>query len=128
MDDSPPDFIVIRTPPAARSPERIYRVALDLVEHVHQVLEAAEARFHLKDRLDKSTSALALHVSRAQIDQPSLRWRSYRAAIDLLLDVTTLLDIVARQKATTNVAALEAGRRTARRMMRDLRPLAGLAV
>jgi|GEM_PF-4411831 len=37
MDDSPPQFIVIRTPQAVAAPT-LFETALDLVEQVHLVL------------------------------------------------------------------------------------------
>lgn len=129
MEDSPPDFIVIRTPreAALRAPTRLYEVSLDLVEQIHAVLEGAAARFYLKDRIDKGATAIAMRLARAQAEGASSRWRFYRDVIDHLVDVTTLLDIVDRQKATTDLVALAEARALARRLMTELRPLAGLA-
>jgi hypothetical protein len=131
MEDSPPDFIVIRTPRALRAaamrgPTRLYEAALDLVEQIHLVLEGAAARFYLKDRLDKGATAIAIRLGRVQGETAAHRWRDYRDVIEALVDVATLLDIVERQKATSAQDALTSSRALARRLLTELRPLAGL--
>ncbi|MEO8553664.1 MAG: hypothetical protein ABI678_27005 [Kofleriaceae bacterium] len=126
MEDSPPDFIVIRTPHAMRGPTRLYEASLDLVEQVHLVLEGAVARFYLKDRIDKGATGIAMRLGRAQTEAASLRWRHYRDVLEQLVDVATLLDIVDRQQVTSELTALAAARALARRLMTEIRPLAGL--
>ena len=126
MEDSPPDFIVIRTPHALRSPVRLYQVGLDLVEQIHLVLMSASSRFYLKDRLDKHATTVAMRLARVQNETASNRWRYYRDVLEVLVDVTTLLDIVERQQATTDLTALAAARALVHRVIAEVRPLAAL--
>jgi hypothetical protein len=124
MADTPPDFIVIRVPQIL--PVDVYALALELVERVHVVLEHTTARFHLKDRLDKITCTIALHVARAQLDHKSTRWRHAREVIEQVTDVVTMLDILDRQKATTKVVELDQARAFARSLLAALVPIAKL--
>jgi hypothetical protein len=95
VEESPPPFIVIRTPPRAA----VYERALELVGLVQQLLDVTKARFHLKDRLDRMTTALVFELSKARSLPNSARWRHYRKAHDLATDCATILDILLHQKA-----------------------------
>jgi hypothetical protein len=95
-EDSPPPFIVIRTP-ARRSP---YERALELVSVVQRVLDHASARFHLKDRLDRAATALVFEIAAARQLPPSQRWRHYRAAQRFALNTATIIDILTHQHAS----------------------------
>jgi uncharacterized protein RhaS with RHS repeats len=128
-EDSPSDFIVFRTP-AMRDdrldPARLYAQALDLVEKVHIVVEHTAARFHLRDRLDRAVTMVAVRFARAESELKSNRWRYYRDALGVITDVVTMLDIIDRQKITTEDEALTEARALARRLLTDVRPLAAL--
>jgi hypothetical protein len=102
MDDSPPPFIVFRrkstTAQEADKPVDIYQLALDFTSKIEQVLQRSEARFFLKDRLDRSAMAIAVHVAQAQNDlAPAGRRASYRKAHALAVDCSTILDVLARR-------------------------------
>jgi len=125
MDDSPPDFIVIRNPELV-PPVDVYALALEVVERVHVVLEHTTARFHLKDRLDKYTSAIALRLARAKLDIKPNRWRHARDVIEQVTDVVTMLDILDRQNASAKIVELDQARSFARELLAALLPLAQL--
>jgi hypothetical protein len=110
-EDSPPPFIVIRTP-KRRTP---YDRSLELVGVVQKLLDVTKARFHLKDRLDREMTALVFELSNVRHQAKSVRWRHYRAAHKLANDCATILDILAHQEAAPT-ADLE----TARKAMHDL--------
>ncbi len=116
--DSPPPFIVIRTPPR----EDTYDRALALVAAVQQVLEHTSARFHLKDRLDRSVTALVFELSKARNEPRSARWRHYRKAQNLANDCATILDIVLHQKAAP-LDDLETARKQVHDLVADLSTL-----
>ena len=110
-EDSPPPFIVIRTPKRRSAYER----TLDLVAAVQKLLDHTKARFHLKDRLDRVVTALVFELSKVRHLPNSVRWRHYRKAQDLANDCATILDILAHQQAAPpdDLAA-------ARRLVHDL--------
>ena len=118
-DDSPPEFITIRTP-GERVIVDVYQLALDLVEQVHTVLEATTARFHLRDRLDRYVTQVAMRLARSQHELKTQRWRDYRDIVEHLTDVATMLDIVDRQKASTATTELAQARALARRLIDSL--------
>src|SRR6267154_5631003 len=126
MADTPPDFIVIRAP-LPLLPNDAYALALELCERVHVVLEHTTARFHLKDRLDKATAAIALRVARAQLDIKPNRWKHARDVIEHVTDVVTMLDILDRQRATSKIVELDQARAFARSLRASLLPLAQIA-
>lgn len=106
MGDSPPPFIVFRkktvTSEDSRKPEAVkpdlYQLALDFTANVEQVLQKVDARFYLKDRLDKNAMAIAMHVGQGVKDAaPSGRRKSFTTAYKLAVDCTTILDILARR-------------------------------
>jgi hypothetical protein len=118
------DFIAIRTP--VRVACDIYAVGLELARLVHEVLDATEARFYLKDQLDRSTTQVALQIARAGREVSSERWRAYRAAVATVTDIGTLLDVLEAQQATSKPGALAAARYVARRLADELAPLASV--
>ena len=99
MEDSPPPFIVFRAPKVERPKANdVYQLALDFTAKVELVLQRTEARFHMKDRLDKSSAGIAMHVAQAINDlAPAGRRKSYRMAHALAVDCSTMLDILARR-------------------------------
>jgi hypothetical protein len=110
------EFITIRTP---QTPEAVdvYQLALELVEHVHVMLEATVARFHLKDRLDRYTTQIVMRLARARAEIRPNRWRHYRDIVEHLTDVVAMLDVVERQQATSATDELDRARGLARRLV-----------
>jgi hypothetical protein len=101
MEDSPPPFITFRS-----ADERAYRRGLELVEHVHRVLEQADAaRYQLKDQLERLTTTLAIQLARAGDDIRPARWRWYRDAHRSATDCRTLLDVLAAKGVTSGALA-----------------------
>ena len=117
-EDSPPPFIVIRTP-RRRSP---YERTLELVGLVQQLLDHTKARFHLKDRLDRAATALAFELSKVRHLPNSVRWRHYRKAQDLANDCATILDILAHQQAAP-LDDLDAARKVVHDLLAELSTL-----
>jgi hypothetical protein len=114
-EDSPPPFIVIRTP-ARRS---AYERALELVGIVQRVLDHATARFHLKDRLDRAATALVFEIAAAHQLAPSQRWRHYRKAQSFALNTATIIDILTHQHAAP-AEDLEAARKLVHDLLAEL--------
>jgi hypothetical protein len=122
-EDSPPPFIVIRTPAVVAAPRpKPYDRALELVGLVHQILDQAQTRFYLKDRLDRSATKLVFEIGHAVAEVPSLRWRSYRAARAAASECATTLDIMLAQRAAPE-ADLTRARALARELLADITPL-----
>ena len=78
---------------------RLYELALQLAERVDLLIEQAErARFHIKEQLDKSATAIVICAGRAKAEvDASERRRQYRIAKRLAVDVVTLLDVLQRR-------------------------------
>jgi hypothetical protein len=96
MEPSPPPFIVFRSPKLERVD--VYQLALDFTAVVATIVNTAEVRFHLKDRLDRNATMIAMQVGQATGDPvPSARRAVYRRAQQLAVDCSTMLDIVARR-------------------------------
>jgi hypothetical protein len=123
-DDSPPPFIVIRTPAAISQHLRVkpYRRGLELVGLVAEIVEVASARFYLKDRLDRAATNLVFALGRAE-DARIGKWRDYRTAVGHASDVATLLDILEHQRAVAP-QLLEKAQRATRDLLADISPLA----
>jgi hypothetical protein len=100
-EDSPPPFIVIRTPhaQAQREPAEPYDAALVLAGIVHRIVGSAETRYYLRDRLDRAATALVFELGRARTEVVTLRWRNFRAAGVHAADVATVLDILIHQES-----------------------------
>lgn len=112
MEASPPPFIVFRSPKLERVD--LYQVALDFTAKVEHVLKETEARFHLKDRLDRNAAGIAMHIAQAINDRaPAGRRASYRKAHTLAVDCSTILDILARRSDVDRGLANEAQERLA---------------
>lgn len=124
-EDSPPPFVKFKSA-RVEPTETAYRMTLDLVALVHAVLDQTEARFHLKDRLDRATTSVTLEIARANVEVKAARWGHYRRIVDLLAEVTASLDIIDRQNATKRRAELTEARALAKQLGIALRPLARL--
>lgn len=117
-EDSPPPFIVFRTPrPASRSP---YDRALELVGQVHGIVGTATTRFYLKDRLDRAATGLVFELGR--LAASTQKWKTYRQAQQHAADVATVLDILVHQKAAP-VTDLDKARALVRELLAELDPL-----
>ncbi len=93
MDSAPP-FVVFR--PRRSTTEEAYQIALQLTSLVADIVDRSGARFHLKDRLDRLITSIALHVGQAVTDPvPAARRQQLRRARALGTDAHTLLDILA---------------------------------
>jgi hypothetical protein len=119
-EDSPPPFIVIRTP--ARPKVEAYDRALELVGLVQKLLDSSTARFHLKDRLDRCATTLVFELSRAKQAVRTVRWRHYRRAHEAASDCATILDILVHQKAAATID-LESTRTLVRALVEELSTL-----
>jgi hypothetical protein len=133
VNKPPPRFITIRTPPkSTEQPQAVtatfdvYEVALELVRLVHTALEASAARFHLKDRLDRATTQVALQIARAAQSLSSERWKAYREVLATVTDIATLLDVLDKQQASAKPGSLSAARYVAQRLLAELAPLAAV--
>ncbi len=81
---------------ASEPADRLYQRALELTALVAVLAENLEvARFHVRDRLDRSATQLALLCRRAAADRaPSARRRAYRDAKPHAQECAALLDII----------------------------------
>lgn len=129
-EDSPPPFIVIRTPatipPATSSDARAsqaYQQALAIVGQVSEILDASTARFYLKDRLDRAATSVVFALGRAaQAGVRFGRWKEFRAAQGSAVQLATLLDIFAHQRAAAPQLLTKA-QRAVRELLEDISPL-----
>jgi hypothetical protein len=99
-EPSPPPFIVFRTPKRTEKIERVdvYQLALDFSAAIETVLQMVDARFYLKDRLDRNATSIAMWVGSAANDlAPAGRRATYRKARAAAGDCSTILDILARR-------------------------------
>jgi hypothetical protein len=118
MDDSPAPFIVFKP-----NTTDVYQIALELVGQVHDILEKADStRYHLKDRLDRNTTALTLALAHAADEPVHVRWKGYRHALRLVTETATLLDILARQGCAA-IGSLAQARETIEKLQTELAPL-----
>jgi hypothetical protein len=87
--DSPPGA-------AAEPADRLYQRALELTAVVAVLADNLEvARFHVRDRLDRGATQLALLCRRAAADPaPAARRRAYRDAKPYAGECAALLDII----------------------------------
>ncbi len=116
-EDSPPPFIVFRTPRASRTP---YDRALELVGQVHGIVQLSTSRFYLEDRLDRAATGLVFELGR--LASSTQKWKTYRRAHEHAADVATVLDIFVHQKAAP-AADLEKARGLVRELLGELDPL-----
>jgi four helix bundle protein len=76
----------------------VYEQALALTAAVDVIIEKTEARFHLKDLLDKSVTLVALRIAQAAGETAKAdRRRNYRIARRAATDCAAILDILARR-------------------------------
>src|SRR5690349_16761026 len=127
-EDSPPPFIVIRTPAIAPAisadtrTSRAYQRALTVVGLVAEILEASTARFYLKDRLDRAATNVVFALGRAA-EARFGRWKEFREAQGFAVHLATLLDIFAHQRAAAPQLVAQA-QRAVREILEDISPLA----
>ena len=96
MEPSPPPFIVFRSPKLERVD--VYQLALDFTAKVEAIVHKTDARIHLRDRLDRAATSIAMQVGSAANDlAPSGRRKTYRSAHALAVTCSTILDILARR-------------------------------
>ena len=126
MDDSPPPFIVFRRKGATAEEQArvdLYQIALDFTAKVELVLQKSDARYLLKDRLDRAASGIAMHVAQAVKDlAPSGRRKSYGVAYKLAVDCTTILDILAR-RSDVDLVVVSAAQALLSQLVSNLDPL-----
>ncbi len=76
----------------------VYEQALALTSAIDAVIEKCEARFHLKDLLDKSATVVTLAIARAGGETlKGDRRKHYRTARRAATDCAAILDILARR-------------------------------
>ena len=113
MEESPPPFIIFRSPKLERVD--VYQLALDFTASIERLLKGTEARFFMKDRLDRNATGIAMQVAQAINDlAPSGRRASYRKAYALAVDCSTILDILARRSDVDQSVATQAQQLVAR--------------
>src|SRR5262245_65417576 len=118
-EDSPPPFIVIRTPAVIPTKVDPYQLSLELVGIVYRIVENAGTRFYLKDKLDRAATGLVFELGRAAAAVSTIRWKNYRAAQAHASDVATVLDILVHQQAAP-AEDLEQARQLVRRLLVDI--------
>jgi hypothetical protein len=126
MDDSPPPFIVFRKK-GVTAEEKVrldlYQVALDFTATIEKLLLTTEARYFLKDRLDKNATGIAMYVAQAVKDlAPGGRRRSYGLAYKLAVDCSTILDILAR-RSDVDLVTVSAAQALVSQLVSNLDPL-----
>ena len=102
MEDSHPYAVSFQKDnPEAAKREGVYERALQLTALVDRLIETTEARFHLKDTLDKASTVIALRIAQAAGElSKGERRRQYRIARRAATDCAAVLDIMARRKGT----------------------------
>jgi four helix bundle protein len=100
MEDSHPFAVTFRDDnPDAKQRLGVYEQALRLTELVDRLIETTEARFHLKDTLDKASTVIALRIAQAGGEtSKGERRRQYRVARRAATDCAVVLDILGRRK------------------------------
>jgi hypothetical protein len=128
MEPSPPPFIVFRSPKLERAKASasidIYQLALDFTAKVEAIVHKTDARIHLRDRLDRSATAIAMHVGQAVNDlAPAARRKTYRKTHGLAVDCSTILDILAR-RTDLDKSSVEAAQKLVAELLSKLEQLA----
>jgi four helix bundle protein len=123
--DSHPFAVSFRADnPDAKQRHGVYEQALQLTALVDRLIETTEARFHLKDTLDKSSTVIALRIAQAAGEfSKGERRRQYRVARRAATDCTAILDILARRKGA-DPAVLEPARQLVITLVAQLAHLA----
>lgn len=84
--------------PQALERAGVYEQALGLVSAIDVIVEKMEARFHLKDLLDKSGTVIALRIAQAAGEvAKGDRRKHYRIARRAATDCAAILDILGRR-------------------------------
>ncbi|HEY4177408.1 MAG TPA: four helix bundle protein [Kofleriaceae bacterium] len=110
--------------PHAKERVGVYEEALAFTVLIDELVEKSEARFHLKDLLDKSATAVAMRIAQAGAELNKLdRRRQYRVARRAATDCAAVLDILAR-RATGSPALLGAAKRAIISLVAQLATLA----
>ena len=121
MATEPPPFVTFKsnTPaPTETKPEGVqpvYQLALDLSKQLFTIIELTEGveRFHLRDALDKKSTAISMLVARAlSTVEMTERRRLYRKAHESATECLAILDVLA-QRGTVEPEPLEQARATA---------------
>lgn len=99
-EDSHPFAVTFRDDnPDAKQRQGVYEQALQLTALVDKLVDSIEARFHLKDTLDKSSTVVALRIAQAASEtSKGDRRRQYRVARRAATDCAAVLDILARRR------------------------------
>lgn len=122
IESDVPAFVTFRDP---AKPADIYEVALDFTSRVFRVIQHAEhERFHLKDQLDRRSTAIAMLVARAR-DTPggSSRRSLFEQARKAAMDCRSILDMVAGRN-TAESSVLQPAREVAAELVARLAQLA----
>lgn len=115
MATEPPPFIVtFRRKPEPPFVQPVYRLALDLSKQLFTIVELTESveRFHLRDTLDKRSTAIPMMIARALGEKDMAeRRKHFRTAHEAVTECVAILDVLA-QRGTVEPAALEQARAT----------------
>jgi hypothetical protein len=122
-EDSPPPFIIFRTPRKLEVSERVYERSLALAGYVHQIIEQIAMRHSHKNLLDRHVTYVTMELARANAAVRPGRWRYYRQALLYTTDVASILDILDRQNPDSENPNLFLARQTSRKLMTELAPL-----
>lgn len=118
MATEPPPFVTFKSNVRATQPEDrqpVYQLALDLSKQLYLIIELTESveRFHLRDALDKKSTAVPMIVARALGEKEMTERRKlYRQAHKAATDCMAILDVLA-QRGTVEPEPLEQARTTA---------------
>lgn len=101
MPDAHPFAVTFRDDnPQATQRVGAYEQALDFAELVDRIVDRAEGRFHLKDALDRGSTAVAMRIAQAAGElAKGDRRTQYRQALRHATDCAAVLDILARRGA-----------------------------
>jgi four helix bundle protein len=113
MATEPPPFVTFKAKPETVQP--VYQLALELSKQLFTIIELMEGveRFHLRDALDKKSTAISMIVARALGTQDMTHRRKlYRTAHESATECVAILDVLA-QRGTVEPEPLEQARVTA---------------
>jgi four helix bundle protein len=101
MTDAQPFAVTFRDDnPHASQRVGVYEQALAFAALVDGILDKAEGRFHLKDTLDRGSTAVAMRIAQAAGELAKGDRRSqYRNALRHATDCAAVLDILSRRGA-----------------------------
>lgn len=91
-----------RSTAEAGPPRGVYELSMELAGLVEVVIEQVEARFHLKDALDRAALVVCVRVAQAAGETTKLeRRRQYQHARRAATECATLLDLLGRKSPTS---------------------------